>query len=129
MVQQTGYKNKWGIVTVSILSSLLITVTYGLYVVDGLYTLDFLKLFLIIVGLHLPIIISYFLRWRYFHVVSIIGWLIIWIGYIYYLIAHNEGMKDLVIITWITFSWVLTQSIALVIHVFISIKTRSKESL
>ncbi|MBP1944248.1 hypothetical protein J2Z26_004034 [Bacillus luteolus] len=128
MVQQT-YRNKWGIVTLSILSSIFITATYGLYVVEGLQSLDFLKLLLIIVGLHLPIIISYFLRWRYFHIISIIGWLIIWIGYIYYLIDHNEGMKDLVIITWITFSWILTQSIALIIQVFISIKKRSKESL
>ncbi|QOR66016.1 hypothetical protein IM538_19880 [Cytobacillus suaedae] len=129
MVHQTGYKNKWGIIIVSILSSVSMTAIYSLYVVEELQSMDFLKILLIIVGLHLPILISYFLKWRYFHVVSIIGWLIIWIGYIYYLIDDNEGMKDLVIITWITFSWILTHSIALLIQVFISIKQKRKGPL
>lgn len=128
MVQQT-YRNRWGIVIVSIISSVIMTVTYDLYVVEGLQPMDFLKLLLIVIGLHLPLIASNYLKWRYFHVVSLIGWLIVWSGYIYYLIDNNEGMKDLVIITWVTFSWIVTQSIALIIQVFISFKERSKEPL
>lgn len=128
MVQQT-HRNRWGIVIVSILSSVIMTVIYGLYVVKGLQPLDFLKLLLIVIGLHLPLIASIYLKWRYFHMVSIIGWLIVWLGFIYYLIDNNEGMKDLVMITWITFSWIVTMSIALIIQVFMSFKERSKEPL
>jgi hypothetical protein len=118
----------WGLVFFSILTSIVMTCIFSFYVVTEIQALEFLRLFVVVISLHLPLLISYYLRWRFFHFVSITGWLITWIGYIYYLFAENEGMKDLVIIAWVTVVWIVTNSIAIILQSVISYKKRRKEA-
>lgn len=119
--------NKWRILIVAFMSSVIMTTIFCINVEEAFLSFEAIRLLVIVVFLHLPLVASYYLKWKYFHVVSIIGWFIIWIGFIYYILANNEGMKDLVVTAWVTVAWAATQGIAIILQVFISFKERRKE--
>ena len=114
----------WLFLLLTILSSFSMYLSFYVMTQQTLDLVQSTRGVMIVWSAHIPLLLGVYFRWRGIYITSTIGWLIIWIGYITYSLQENQGMKDLVIISWLTISWIVTQSMAIVFQGLLYLKKR-----